>query len=145
MFYRNESKYTFEEIVFHGNGAINEQYKPVTKGIYHSHFKRWLEYFPRNQILLLNGDDYVKDPYPILKKVELFLGLRSYIKRSNVVWNDKKKFYCPKPHDRVLCLGAGKGVHHPHISEEILNKVRDFYRPHNKLFEEITGQKFDWS
>ena len=33
----------------------------------------------------------------------------------------------------------------PHISEDILSKLRDFYRPHNKLFEEITGQKFDWS
>ena len=132
-------------MVFQRNGAINEKYKPVTKGIYHSHFKRWLQYFPRDQILVLNGEDYAKDPYPILKKVELFLGLRSYIKRANVVWDDKKKFYCPKPHDRVECLGGGKGVPHPHISKDILNKLRDFYRPHNKLFEEISGQTFDWS
>ena len=94
---------------------------------------------------MIDGEAFVKDPYPILKSVERFLGLRSYIKREQVVWDDEKKFYCRKPEDEVLCMGGNKGRTHPDIRGNILNKLRDFYRPHNKLFEEITGQTFDWA
>ena len=132
-------------MVFHGNGSINEHYRSVNKGIYHLHFKRWLKYFSRDQILVIDGEAFVKDPYPILKSVERFLGLRSYIKREQVVWDEERKFYCRKPEDEVLCMGGNKGRTHPDIRENILNKLRDFYRPHNKLFEEITGQTFDWA
>ena len=42
---------------------------------------------------MIDGEAFVKDPYPILKRVERFLGLRSYIKREQVVWDDEKKFF----------------------------------------------------
>lgn len=42
--------------------------------MYHLHLHRWLEVFPREQILVVNGDRLIDDPVSQLKKIETFLG-----------------------------------------------------------------------
>ena len=144
FFFRNESLHTFEEMVFRNNGTINEDYIPLTKGLYHVHYSRWLKYFSPNQIHVVDGEAFAKDPLLSLQKVEKFLGLPPYIRRKHVVWNDKKLFYCKKPHGEIKCMGNVKGVKHPKISDKTLKKIRDFYRPHNKIFEKMISHSFNW-
>lgn len=42
--------------------------------MYHLHLHRWLEVFPRQQLLIVNGDHLIDDPLSQLKRIESFLG-----------------------------------------------------------------------
>lgn len=42
--------------------------------MYHLHMHRWLEVFPREQLLVVNGDQLIEDPVSQLHRIETFLG-----------------------------------------------------------------------
>lgn len=42
------------------------------------------------------------------------------------------------------CLGKNKGRTHPSIDPDVLQRLREFYRPHNELFYRMTGIDFGW-
>ena len=41
---------------------INTKYKPVRNSLYAIHLSRWLEHFPLEQFLILDGDRFIRDP-----------------------------------------------------------------------------------
>ena len=118
---RKEKYHIFEEMVFKdlSNTVINEDYKPVHVSKYHIHLSRWLQYFPRNQILILDGEQFTRDPIPGLKTVETFLGVQSYITRDHFTFvktKGPKGFYCRKYRGKPLCMGSHKGRSHPNVT-----------------------------
>ena len=42
------------------------------------------------------------------------------------------------------CLGAAKGRVHANVNPTTVQKLRDFYRPHNKKFMDYIDRQFDW-
>jgi hypothetical protein len=62
----------------------------INPGRYIINFKRWLKYFPKEQILVLNGEHLLKKPYEEVKVIEKFSNSSSYIQNQNFV-NDEKK------------------------------------------------------
>jgi hypothetical protein len=42
------------------------------------------------------------------------------------------------------CLGKNKGRTHPNIDPDVLQRLREFYRPHNEMFYRMTGIDFGW-
>jgi len=65
---------SFEELAIFPNGTVNEAYRPLSISMYHVHLHRWLEVFPREQLLVVNGDRLIEDPVSQLKRIEAFLG-----------------------------------------------------------------------
>jgi hypothetical protein len=65
---------TFEELAILPNGTVNEAYRPLVISMYHLHVNRWLEVFPREQLLVVNGDQLIEDPVAQIKRIESFLG-----------------------------------------------------------------------
>lgn len=63
---------SFEQLALFPNGSINEAYRPLSISVYHNYLHRWLEVFPREQILIVNGDLLIEDPVPQLQKIERF-------------------------------------------------------------------------
>ncbi|CAD7015072.1 unnamed protein product [Ceratitis capitata] len=61
---------SFEELAIFPNGTVNESYRPLTISLYHLHLHRWLEVFPREQLLVVNGDRLIEDPVSQLKRIE---------------------------------------------------------------------------
>lgn len=53
--------------------------RPIAISLYHAYLHRWLEVFPREQILVVNGDLLIEDPVPQLRRIEKFLGLEHKI------------------------------------------------------------------
>lgn len=64
----------FEQVVLTAEGRVNTDYRPVGTSIYAVYFRRWLAYFPRRQIHVIDGDRLVREPFPEVQKVEAFLG-----------------------------------------------------------------------
>uniref|UniRef100_A0A8D0L4B0 Sulfotransferase n=1 Tax=Sphenodon punctatus TaxID=8508 RepID=A0A8D0L4B0_SPHPU len=83
----------------------------------------------------------------VLGRVQDFLGLKRIITDKHFYFNKTKGFPClkkaegsSKPH----CLGKTKGRTHPNIDQEVVQRLREFYRPFNMKFYQMTGHDFGW-
>ncbi|KAG7506455.1 synaptopodin 2 [Solea senegalensis] len=99
------------------------------------------------QILFVSGERLISDPAGELGRVQDFLGLKRIITDKHFYFNQTKGFPClkkaegsSKPH----CLGKTKGRTHPNIDPEVVQRLRDFYRPFNMKFYQMTGRFFGW-
>ncbi|XP_028674465.1 heparan sulfate glucosamine 3-O-sulfotransferase 3B1-like [Erpetoichthys calabaricus] len=140
---------SFESLTFKNRttGLIDTSWSAIQIGIYAKHLENWLQYFPMGQILFVSGERLISDPAGELGKVQDFLGLKRIITDKHFYFNQTKGFPClkkaegsSKPH----CLGKTKGRTHPNIDREVVQRLRDFYRPFNMKFYQMTGHNFGW-
>ena len=142
----NETIGSFEDrILDQGTNEINQKAVPISTGRYSEYITLWLNKFPRNQLLVLDGDMLIKDPYVELHKVEQYLGIPSYFTREMFQYDEEKGFFCPVREDgNKKCLGDSKGRKHIELSEDMKTKLMDWFRPYNKKLKAVTGQTFSW-
>lgn len=140
---------SFESLTFKNRttGLIDTSWSAVQIGIYAKHLDNWLQHFPMEQLLFVSGERLISDPAGELGRVQDFLGLKRIITDKHFYFNQTKGFPClkkaegsSKPH----CLGKTKGRTHPNIDPEVVQRLRDFYRPFNFKFYQMTGQDFGW-
>ncbi|KAM8730455.1 heparan sulfate glucosamine 3-O-sulfotransferase 3A1-like [Acanthopagrus schlegelii] len=140
---------SFESLTFKNRttGLIDTSWSAIQIGIYAKHLDNWLQYFPMGQILFVSGERLITDPAGELGRVQDFLGLKRIITDKHFYFNQTKGFPClkkaegsSKPH----CLGKTKGRTHPNIDPEVVQRLRDFYRPFNMKFYQMTGRFFGW-
>ncbi|KAM9843478.1 heparan sulfate glucosamine 3-O-sulfotransferase 6-like [Aulostomus maculatus] len=128
-------------------GLIDTTWSAVRIGLYAKHLENWLQYFPLSQFLFVCGERLVSDPAGEMGRVQDFLGLKRVVSDKHFYFNQTKGFPClkkPEGSSRPRCLGKSKGRPHPHIPSEILQRLRDFYRPFNQRFYLLSGQDFGW-
>uniref|UniRef100_A0A3B3YAW4 Sulfotransferase n=1 Tax=Poecilia mexicana TaxID=48701 RepID=A0A3B3YAW4_9TELE len=76
-----------------------------------------------------------------------FLGLQRIVTDKHFYFNKTKGFPClkkPEGSSKPHCLGKTKGRTHVSIDPEVIQKLRDFYKPHNQRFYQLAGQNFGW-
>lgn len=140
----------FEDLAFiNGSvwGTVDTTWGPVRIGVYAHHLEYWLRYFPLGQMLFVSGERLIVDPAAEMARVQDFLGLKRVVTEKHFYFNATKGFPClmksegrSTPH----CLGKTKGRNHPHIRPTALDRLREFYRPFNLRFYQITGINFGW-
>ncbi|KAJ7357590.1 hypothetical protein OS493_024402 [Desmophyllum pertusum] len=123
----------------------------VTSGIYVKHLKKWMEYFPLEQIHFINGKELVKNTVHEMQSVENFLGLEPFIDETLYYFNETKGFPCLVPAPQMNgeqpdsgCLSEAKGRPHPLVDEDVVTLLRDFYRPFNEEFYSAVGKNYGW-
>ncbi|TRY83052.1 hypothetical protein DNTS_004463 [Danionella cerebrum] len=146
---KNPSLPSFQSLVFrNGSGAVvDPSWSAVRIGIYVKHLERWLRFFPLEQMLFVSGERLVSDPAGEMARVQDFLGLKRVVGEKHFYFNQTKGFPClkkPEGSSHPRCLGKSKGRAHPQIQEDVLQRLRDFYRPFNRKFYQMTGQDFGW-
>lgn len=112
--------------------------------MYHLHLHRWLEVFPRQQILIVNGDQLIEDPLSQLQRIETFLGIPHRITSNNFYFNETKGFYCLRNDSSDKCLRETKGRKHPHVDPMVITKLRRYFADHNQKFYELIGEDLGW-
>ncbi|XP_062331308.1 heparan sulfate glucosamine 3-O-sulfotransferase 6 isoform X1 [Osmerus eperlanus] len=140
---------SFQSLVFRNSsgGVIDTSWSAVRIGIYAKHLEAWLHYFPLSSFLFVSGERLVSDPAGEMGRVQDFLGLKRVVTDKHFYFNQTKGFPClkkPEGSSRPRCLGKSKGRPHPQISPEVLLKLREFYRPFNLKFYQMTGQDYGW-
>lgn len=142
----------FEELVTCFNEShpschrgINASWGAVRIGIYHRPLHKWLEYFPLEQFLFIDGEKLITDPASQVREAEKFLGLNPIVKKKDFVYDPVKKFPCIKRiAGTVHCLGKSKGRVHPQVRPIVLQKLTEFYKPENEKFFAMINRRFDW-
>ncbi|XP_019957354.1 heparan sulfate glucosamine 3-O-sulfotransferase 6 [Paralichthys olivaceus] len=128
-------------------GLIDTTWSAVRIGLYAKHLENWLQHFPLSHFLFVSGERLVSDPAGEMGRVQDFLGLKRVVSDKHFYFNQTKGFPClkkPEGSSRPRCLGKSKGRPHPQIPSEVLQRLRDFYRPFNHHFYQISGQDFGW-
>ncbi|XP_055450233.1 heparan sulfate glucosamine 3-O-sulfotransferase 3A1 [Psammomys obesus] len=140
---------SFESLTFRNRsaGLIDTSWSAIQIGLYAKHLEPWLRHFPLRQMLFVSGERLVSDPAGELRRVQDFLGLKRIITDKHFYFNQTKGFPCLKKAEgsgKPHCLGKTKGRAHPAIAREVLRQLRDFYRPFNRKFYQMTGRDFGW-
>ena len=114
---------------------------------------RWLKVFPREQIYVVDGDQFISSPWIELRNLETFLGLNQELSENNFYFNQTKGFYCGKQEVvrddleciRYKCLSASKGRPKPKVSEDLLEKLTNYFKEDNEEFFSLLGKRFNWN
>jgi [heparan sulfate]-glucosamine 3-sulfotransferase 3 len=115
--------------------------------VYAKYLERWLQYFPLSQMLIVSGERLISDPAAEIYRVQDFLGLKRVITEKHFYFNSTKGFPCllkSESRSTPHCLGKTKGRNHPKIDPQAIERLRDFYRPFNEKFYQLTGINFGW-
>ena len=137
----------FKNMVYNIKGEINETSDLVLRGLYYTHLQNWLKYFPKDQILLIDGHEFIRDPSVAMEKLQTFLNLTLVIKKEHFVEDIREGYYClrmPSNLEEVKCMGKDRGRKLPSINETIINDLRIFYRSSNEMFFKFINETPWW-
>ncbi|XP_061893133.1 heparan sulfate glucosamine 3-O-sulfotransferase 3B1a [Entelurus aequoreus] len=139
---------SFESLTFKNtSGVIDAAWSAVQIGMYAKHLERWLQYFPMEQLLFVSGERLISDPAGEVARVQDFLRLRRVVTEKHFHFNPTKGFPClkrPEGNSKPHCLGKTKGRTHPNIDPEVVQRLREFYKPFNRKFYQMIGHDFGW-
>ncbi len=140
---------SFEELAFknRSQGIVDTSWNAIRIGMYILHLENWLQYFRLSQIHFVSGERLITDPAGELGRVQDFLGLKRIISDKHFYFNRTKGFPClkkPESSSQPRCLGKSKGRTHVQIDQEVIEQLREFYRPFNVKFYEMVGHDFRW-
>ncbi len=99
----------------------------VRRGLYAKQIERYLEYFKREQIMILDSRELLNSTIVTLDRVGDHLGLR------RCSWSLERAKGDPP-----------KGIYEEKISRKAHSYLSDFYRPHNERLFRLLGRDFDW-
>ena len=116
----------------------------INRGQYSEQLQRFYNVFPRNQILLLDSSDLVKNPVPLLNQVEDFLGLPRFISNKSLVFDESKGFFCKRIDGNVECESDNKGRKHPDVDKDVFEVLQRHYEPYNRELGHLTGKNFSF-
>jgi hypothetical protein len=119
---------TAMEAEFEGGDAAATARPPrrgyLDRGIYHKAVARWLEHFPRENMLLIQSEKMFADPAAIMARVFAFLGLEPFTGID----------YAP--------LNTGG---YDESDREVRRRLGSYYAPHNETLSRMCGTQFDWT
>ena len=109
-------------------------------------FERYQKYFPRNQILIVETDQFNTQPDIVLEKVRSFLGVPKFDFKKHLVMNDHTGFYCiriPSMKQEMACYDRTRGRKSVALLSIQEKKIlREYFKPRNERFFELIGETF---
>lgn len=100
------------------------RYSYLIKSLYAEHLERWLSFYPREQLLVLQSERLFSSPEMPLEQICEFLGI------SNSGGSDFPRVNTTVTEDD---------------SKATRKKLAEYLAPHNQRLEKLLGIQFDWS
>ncbi|WP_019503570.1 sulfotransferase domain-containing protein [Pleurocapsa sp. PCC 7319] len=100
-------------------------YTYLSSGLYAEQLQNWLEQFSKQQLLVLNSEDFFRNPPSSFKQVINFLKLPSWSLKNYRKHNFNQY---PEP-----------------LKESTRESLTEYFRPHNHKLFELLGTDFGWS
>ena len=144
---RYMKKDTFEEMIrmIWGKNGTHIFLEMVKDGTYSVLLEEWLKYFSMDSLFIVYGDRLKYNLVVQLQKLERFLGLRKYFKKSQFVLN-KRGFSCLRNGTNAPSLVGDKGFQdHPKVYPKVEEEMRRYYQPYNEKFFVMTNRTFNWT
>jgi hypothetical protein len=113
------------------NSTAFFRFSYLARGIYVDQLKHWLDFFPREQLLMLKSEDLNSEPTEIFKQTLAFLNVPVLIPDSL-----QKEF---KHYNTSENAVASK------IDPAMRERLVAYFAPHNARLYELVGRDFGWS
>ena len=126
---QNNFKKEFQEYVKNENEiAFYPPTSYLARSRYFEYIENWLRYFPKEQFLFINSNDYFKDPLKEYNRILEFLGLAPH-------------------HPNIK---GKRGISPAALFDDIVTKpetiefLRNYFQPWNEKLFNLIGVKYDW-
>jgi hypothetical protein len=104
-------------------GTDYHRYLYLSRGIYVNYIKDWMNFFPKEQILILKSEEFIKNPSRVFHRVLKFLNLSK--------WKLKEyRKYNPSQYQKM--------------KTSTRKYLIEFFKPHNQRLYEYLGRDFGW-
>jgi hypothetical protein len=113
------------------NSTAFFRYSYLARGVYVDQLKHWLDFFPREQLLILKSEELNAEPTEIFKQTLAFLDVPVLIPASL-----QKEF---KHYNTAENTSASK------IDPAMRERLIAYFEPHNARLYEFLGRDFGWS
>jgi hypothetical protein len=97
----------------------------AARGLYAEQLERYLAFFPRDQVLVLDSAEFFSDPQSTLRRVFSFLGVRADVPIRDLT---------PVNVSRLR----------KQVDPAALERLRRFFAAPNRRFFDLVGREFDW-
>ncbi len=95
----------------------------LARGRYVDQFQRWFEVFPREQVLVLQSEDFYDEPEAILHQTQAFLGLRPHTPASFKVYHE---------------------ADYPPLDTGTRQRLQEYFAPYNRQLCDLLCRDFGW-
>jgi hypothetical protein len=103
----------------------HHRFSYTRRGLYLDQLRRWLQHFPRSQLLILQSEWLFREPAAASAAVHSFLGLRHH----------RLEGYHP----------FFQGNYERAMSKELRTRLVTYFEPYNRELYRWLGQEFDWT
>ncbi|MGD8486343.1 MAG: sulfotransferase [Chloroflexota bacterium] len=97
----------------------------VRRGIYQPQLERWRTHFPDDQLMVIQSEHWFRDPPGVMAQVCNYLELPRRDHLPRVMRNRNKP--------------------HQPFDEDVIARLREFYRPYNEELAAYLGMELDWN
>jgi hypothetical protein len=116
------------ESVVNNNDYKNNKFRHFTykrRGLYKEQIERFLNYFPRHQILVLSSEEFFSQPDNTLRQVFEFVGVDTGFKVKDL---------------RPRAVGKNKRK----VRTDVYQYLNDYFLPHNQALYKLLGKSYEW-
>jgi hypothetical protein len=106
---------------YHSHAYDHHSY--LARGVYADQLSRWLELYPRDQLLAVRSEDMFRDPALMHRRVLEFLDL-------------PVRLLTRYPRRNLRPYGA--------LDPKLRERLRAYFRPHNERLSDLLGADFTW-
>lgn len=119
----------------HYESYNHRHYAYLARGVYVDQLRNWLQFFSREQFLILKSEDLYQNPVAITKQTLEFLGLPPSVLKT------EKEF---KQYREPLPRGYKNSEKPPMMDAELRKDLAAYFKPHNQRLYELLGRDFGW-
>ena len=107
----------------------HSRFSYLARGIYIDQIRAWMQFFPREQFLILRSEDFYTDPASVLEEVSQFLQLAPLEK-----------------HERTKTYKQHNYNNTPYAEMDLSTRKRlvAYFEPHNRRLTDLIGMTFAW-
>lgn len=111
-----------EDEYYWNQNVVRYSYKQ--RGLYYDQLKRWLDIFSKDQVFIIQSEEYYRNSLEIYKRVQKFLNLPDFVPKDF-----KKRQSYPS---------------YTNMNKETRKKLSSHFVPYNEKLYALIGKKFDW-
>lgn len=138
--------YSFYKVVTAGDRAprpLKElRNRCLNPGMYAQNLDHWLNYFPPQQLMIIDGEELKADPVSVMNQVQQFLKIKPFYDYSeHLRYDPKKGFFCQiTQRNSTKCLGRSKGRHYAPMDPRAEKFLKAFYLSHNVALSKLLAR-----
>jgi hypothetical protein len=103
----------------------HHRYSYTHRGLYVQQLRRWVEHYPRSQLLILQSESLYRNPATAMARVHQFLGLRDHrLERYEDTYQ--------------------RGNYERSMPPELRARLARYFEPYNRELFQFLGEEYDW-